>query len=138
MDHQGKSGRPFRSVVTAIMISIGIVIAGSLVAALLIHREVIAIESLGYIVMGILFFTGLVGGTIIVTGSKGNILVRGCIVSLSVFLVLLCFGALFCEGPLSGIVQTALLLMGACISAILVGTHRKDRVKPHRYLRRNG
>ena len=120
------------------MFSLSIVIAGSLVTAVLINREIVAIESLGYMVMGVLFFAGLVGGIVTLVNTKEKILVRGLIVCSSVFLVLLCMGLLFFGGQLSGVVQTALLLMGACISSILVGTHRNDRVKHHRHPRRNG
>ena len=138
MDHARKKVSSFCSVLTAIVFALVIVIAGCLFTALLINREVVDADSLGYWVMGILFLAGLAGGIIIVAKAQEKILARGCLVGISLFFVLLCIGALFFDGPLSGVWQTALLLTGSCLSAILVGTHRKDPVKPRRHRIRNG
>jgi hypothetical protein len=76
MDHVGKKANTVRPVITAIVFALGIVMAGCFITALLINREVVAMDSLGYWVMGILFLAGLVGGIIIVAIAKEKILIQ--------------------------------------------------------------
>lgn len=126
------------SVMIGIAVSSLMILLGCFCAAWLVHREAVEMDAIGYLVMGILFLSGIAGGVAAVMKAKEKILIVGAVIGVAGFLILLCAGALFFDGSLNGVGQTMLLLIGANISAVLVGTHRKGRTKTRRRRIRTG
>ena len=124
--------------VIGLLSSLVALLTGCVISAWLIHKGTVDMDRLGYLVLGLIFLTGIVGGTATLMSAKTKILIVGCVVGALVFLVLLSAGILFFEGKTTGVGQTVLLLMGVIVSTILVGTHRSRKPKPHRGRVRTG
>ena len=127
-----------RVVITGITVSFAVIIAGCFLSAFLMHKEILEIETAGYLTMATLILSGLSGGIVAVLKAQSKILIVSCIIGIGIFLVLLCAGALLFDGTIAGYGQTFLLLIGMNVSAVLVGTNRKGNRKTKRYRIRTG
>ena len=93
-------------------------------------------DSAGHLVMGIIFLSGIGGGIISVKKAKEKKILVSVIAGLVIYLMLLALGILFFDGRIKGAGETMLLMVGASISAALVGTNRNHKVKrPHHPMR---
>ena len=126
------------SILAGVLFSQITVMTGSILSAWFLHKGTVEFEKIGYLILGILFLTGITAGAVTLAKAKTNILITGCVICVTDFLILLSVGALFFEGPSSGVWQALLLMMGSTVATILVGTHRMEKVKTHRRRARTG
>ena len=119
-----------------ITVGLGIMIAGCFAASWLLHKETVNMYSEGYLVMGIIFLSGMGGGIISVKKAKEKKMLASAVTGLAIFLIYLGLGILLFDGQIKGAGETLLMLIGASISAALVGTNRNHKVKrPHHPMR---
>ena len=133
MEKGNKAYEPVRSVLYGIVLSLVIILLGSLLSTWLIHKEYTEMDSIGYLTMIVLSVSGISCGFIMKRKAKVKLLITAVVAEGCVFLCLLATGSLLFDGKIQGVWVTLLLLMGTMLAAILVGTNRKQRMKNHRH-----
>ena len=125
-------------VITGLLISITVMILGCLLSGWLIHSGAVEEQKIGYLTMGIIFLGGTCCGATALAKANSKVLITGCVAGITVFLVMLLSGMLFFDGTSRGVGETVFLLLGADISTILVGIHRRGKSKNRHRRIRNG
>ena len=136
MNQKMKGIRLGNAAAWGVLVGLGLTITGSITAAWLLYKETVNMDSAGHLVMGIIFLSGIGGGIISVKKAKEKKILVSVIAGLVIYLMLLALGILFFDGSIKGAGETMLLMVGASISAALVGTNRNHKVKrPHHPMR---
>ena len=138
MDKRNKGNGIVTTVISAFAVSVLLIFLGSLLSAWLIHREYIEMNSLGYLIMGVLSLSGISCGLVARRMAKGKLLITAAAAVGGVFISLLAAGALFFDGKMQGVWEALLLLVGTMLASLLVGTNRKRLGKNRGYRARTG
>lgn len=102
-------------------ISLGVTLIGAWISAFLIAKETLAESSIGYCAMVIIFLGALVGSSVAIGRIKTR---RGyvCAASGAIYYgLLLSMTALFFGGQYTGMGVTALIVLAACGTVLLMG-----------------
>ena len=103
MEKPNKAYEPVRTVLYGIVVSLVIILLGSLLSTWLIHKEYTEMDSIGYWTMGVLSVSGVCCGFIMKRKSKGKLLITAVVAEGCVFLCLLATGALLFDGKMQGV-----------------------------------
>ncbi len=116
--------------------ALGITLAGSLLTAKLLERQIIAWENSGYAVMVILLWASWAGAFISGNRIKRRQAVIYPAAGLLYFTMLLLFTALFFGGKFHGVWQTGLLILGGSMANIFTagkGSRKRKTGKIRRH-----
>ena len=119
-----------------VMTAMAIMLTGTLMASMMIHKEILQWGHSGYAVMFILILSSLIGASVAARKVKRRRLLS-CMVSGGIYyLILLAITGLFFGGKYSGVGETGLLILCGSTLGFLMkypGKPEIKRRKPRRY-----
>ena len=119
-------------------ISLGMTVAGAAVLALLMDREMMKTEALGYGIMIVLLLGAFVGAMVSAGVIKHRRLMVCLLQGVLYFVGLALINGLLFGGELVGVIPTVILLLGGSGTAALVGLREQGSGRRRRRMIRNG
>lgn len=112
-----------------VLLSVVITLLGACISAILIYKELITQESVGYCSLITLLLSAGIGAMFAIHRVK-RLRMQVCLLTgLGYFLTLLCITALFFGGEYTGVGVTALTVLGGCGAVALMSIRQKDGKK---------
>lgn len=123
-------------IAAGIGVSLGMTLAGALLLGLLIDRETVSVNSIGYGSMVILLTSSMLGALIANSLIKHRALLVCVVSGAGYYLSLLAMTALFFGGQYQGMGVTLTLVLAGAVAAALLSVKRKNSItKGYRKLR---
>ena len=116
--------------------AMAIMLIGTLVASVMIHKEILQWSQSGYAVMLILILSSYVGASVAAQKIKRRRLLTCMVSGGAYYLILLVMTGLFFGGKYSGVGETGLLILcGSTLGFLMKYPEKSERIrrKPRRY-----
>ncbi len=114
------------------VISVVLMLIGTMIITLLVMNETITEEAIGYGVLAVTLIATYTGAYASLTIYKKKYLITSMSVSIVFALILLSLTALFFDGQFTGVPATLLVIICGGVSAMLVAGKGRHQTKPHR------
>ena len=119
-----------KNILIAIAVGLIVLLVGALIGAFLIHKELIGINSLSYVLVVILLVAALLASVMGMKGTTGKErLIAGTITALGLWLVMIGCNLLICDSDLSGVWITLILFLASSTSGFLLFQNRGKKKK---------
>ena len=119
-----------KNILIAIAVGLIVLLVGALIGAFLIHKELIEINSLSYVLVVILLVAALLASVMGMKGTTGKErLIAGTISALGLWLVMIACNLLICDSDLSGAWITLILFLASSTSGFLLFQNRGKKKK---------
>lgn len=130
-EYQKKEKNTAAAVLTGVGVSIVVTFVGTLAIALLVMKETISDQSIGYCVLGLTLAASMVGSITTTQILKSKLLIVSLATSVTFALVLLSVTAMFFGGEYRGVAITLPVIIGGGISAVLFSWKKINRPKAY-------
>lgn len=131
-DYQKNGKSAVAAVSIGAVISIVLMLIGTMIIALLVMNETMTEKAIGYGVLAVTLIATFTGAYVALTIYKKKYLITSMSVSIVFALILLSLTALFFDGQFNGVPATLLVIICGGVSAMLVAGKGRHRTKQHR------
>lgn len=109
-------------ILAGVIMGISTITLGSLLATYMIYSGKIGERTLGYVLMGVILLSALLGAWISIIKVKRRRLLVGMLTGVSIFLMLLGVNGVFLGGYFEGVPATGSMVLLGCMMAFLITT----------------